>query len=103
MELAHLFVVTLNDLLTYVPILQTTKIMFVGMDVYHDPGRKKPSVMAFVASMGTECTKYYSRVIFQKPHQESSVQSLICVFVRALEEYQAVSSFSALQILVTSK
>lgn len=62
------------------------------MDIYHDPSRKKPSVMALVASMDTTCTKYFSKVIFQKPHQESSVESLISVFVNAMEEYRDVSS-----------
>jgi aubergine-like protein len=71
-------------------IPMAAKIMFCGVDVYHDPKRKNPSVTAFVASMDTSCTSYYSRVIFQKPHQEN-LDSLIAVFVNALEEFRDIN------------
>ena len=60
--------------------------MFVGMDVYHDPGRKKPSVLGFVASMDSHCTRYFSLTMSQKPHQEVA-PSLFPIFVAALEQY----------------
>jgi len=47
-------------------------IMFVGIDTYHDPLKKKKSVLAMVASIETQCTHYFSRVNFQTPHQETA-------------------------------
>ena len=59
--------------------------MFVGVDVYHDPKGKNPSVTALVAAMDTKCTSYFSKVILQKPHQESpdTLQTVFCQAVQA--------------------
>ena len=63
--------------------------MFVGVDVYHDPKRKNPSITALVAAMDTKCTSYFSKVILQKPHQESAV-TLQTIFCQAVEAFMKV-------------
>jgi len=62
------------------------KVMFVGVDTHHDPKRKSQSVLALVASLDTQCTKFYSRVIFQTSHQESS-DALKPVYTQALAAF----------------
>jgi len=64
--------------------------MFVGMDVYHDPARKNPSVTGVVATISLTYTKYYSRVIFQSPQQES-VASLRPVIIDCMKEFFKVT------------
>ncbi|ODN06661.1 Protein argonaute-3 [Orchesella cincta] len=62
------------------------KIMFIGMDVYHDPKQKRPSVTALVASLNNTHTKYYSRVIFQETHQET-VNSMFPILMDLMRVY----------------
>ncbi|XP_021965267.2 piwi-like protein Ago3 [Folsomia candida] len=68
-----------------IPMIE--KIMFLGMDVYHDPKRHNRSVTAVVASINVTYTKYYSRCIFQQQQQES-ISSLRPVFLDALLTFQ---------------
>lgn len=60
--------------------------MFLGMDVYHDPRRKNPSVTAVVATINLTYTKYYTRVIFQAPSQEN-ISSLRPILIEALQTF----------------
>ena len=60
--------------------------MFVGVDSHHDPKRQRNSVLAMVASLNTQCTQYYSRIVSQKPHQESA-DPLRPVFTQALATF----------------
>ena len=45
-------------------------MMVGGIDSYHDSAKKGRSVGAFVASMNKQCTRYYSRCMFQHSGQE---------------------------------
>lgn len=60
--------------------------MFLGMDVYHDPRRRNPSVTAVVASINPSYTKYYTRVIFQTAQQEN-ISSLRPLLIEALTSF----------------
>lgn len=72
--------------------IQPEAIMFLGMDVYHDPSRKNKSVTAVVASLNRCYTKYYTRVIFQQTQQET-ISSLRSVLTEALQTFYEVSIF----------
>ncbi|XP_077008858.1 piwi-like protein 2 isoform X5 [Tamandua tetradactyla] len=62
------------------------QLMVIGMDVYHDPSRGMRSVVGFVASINLTFTKWYSRVVFQMPHQEI-VDSLKLCLVGSLKKF----------------
>ncbi|XP_061449297.1 piwi-like protein 2 isoform X3 [Rhineura floridana] len=66
------------------------QLMVIGMDVYHDPSRGKRSVVGFVASISHTLTKWYSRVVFQMPHQEIADSLKVCL-VGALQKYHDVN------------
>ncbi|KFO38129.1 Piwi-like protein 2 [Fukomys damarensis] len=66
------------------------QLMVIGMDVYHDPSRGMRSVVGFVASINLTLTKWYSRVVFQMPHQEI-VDSLKMCLVSALKKFYEVN------------
>ncbi|XP_049625397.1 piwi-like protein 2 [Suncus etruscus] len=66
------------------------QLMVIGMDVYHDPSRGMRSVLGFVASINLTLTKWYSRVVFQMPHQEI-VDSLKLCLVGALKKFYEVN------------
>lgn len=44
--------------------------MYVGIDVYHDPTKRKTSVAGLICTMNDEATKFHSQVIFQGMGQE---------------------------------
>ncbi|GAB5570240.1 piwi-like protein 2 isoform X1 [Prionailurus iriomotensis] len=66
------------------------QLMVIGMDVYHDPNRGMRSVVGFVASINLTLTKWYSRVVFQMPHQEI-VDSLKLCLVGSLKKFYEVN------------
>ncbi|XP_077008857.1 piwi-like protein 2 isoform X4 [Tamandua tetradactyla] len=66
------------------------QLMVIGMDVYHDPSRGMRSVVGFVASINLTFTKWYSRVVFQMPHQEI-VDSLKLCLVGSLKKFYEVN------------
>ncbi|XP_052501028.1 piwi-like protein 2 [Budorcas taxicolor] len=66
------------------------QLMVIGMDVYHDPSRGMRSVVGFVASINLTLTKWYSRVVFQMPHQEI-VDSLKLCLVGSLKKFYEVN------------
>ncbi|XP_078522505.1 piwi-like protein 2 [Lissotriton helveticus] len=66
------------------------QLMVIGMDVYHDPSRGMRSVVGFVASINNILTRWYSRVVFQLPHQEI-VDSLKLCLIAALQKYYEVN------------
>ncbi|KAK1342439.1 hypothetical protein QTO34_015204 [Cnephaeus nilssonii] len=72
------------------------QLMVVGMDVYHDPGKGMRSVVGFVASINLTLTKWYSRVVFQMPHQEI-VDSLKLCLVGSLKKFYEVRRMSILK------
>jgi len=69
--------------------------MYVGIDTYHD--RRKfncnRSVLALVASLNSECTKYYTRTCSNPPGQETG-NEIIPMFTWALREYYEVNKNS---------
>ncbi|KAJ0174712.1 hypothetical protein K1T71_009820 [Dendrolimus kikuchii] len=60
--------------------------MIVGVDSYHDPTRKKRSVVAFVSSYNPTMTHWYSKAVFQERGQEI-VDSLKSCLVDALKHF----------------
>uniref|UniRef100_A0A2K6UAP2 Piwi-like protein 2 n=1 Tax=Saimiri boliviensis boliviensis TaxID=39432 RepID=A0A2K6UAP2_SAIBB len=66
------------------------QLMVIGMDVYHDPSKGMRSVVGFVASINLTLTKWYSRVVFQMPHQEI-VDSLKLCLVGSLKKFYEVN------------
>ncbi|XP_065255146.1 piwi-like protein 2 [Emys orbicularis] len=66
------------------------QLMVIGMDVYHDPSRGMRSVVGFIASTNHALSKWYSRVVFQMPHQEM-VDSLKLCLVGALQKFYEVN------------
>ncbi|KAM8972425.1 piwi-like protein 2 [Pelodytes ibericus] len=65
-------------------------LMVIGMDVYHDPSRGLRSVLGFVASINSCLTQWYSRVVFQLPHQEIMDSLKLCL-VTALQKFCEVN------------
>ncbi|XP_059957315.1 piwi-like protein 2 isoform X2 [Mesoplodon densirostris] len=66
------------------------KLMVIGVDVYHNPSRGMRSVVGFVSSISLTLTKWYSRVVFQMPHQEI-VDSLKLCLVGSLKKFYEVN------------
>ncbi|XP_026756481.2 piwi-like protein Ago3 [Galleria mellonella] len=60
--------------------------MVIGIDSYHDVGRKRRSVCSFVASYNQTMTHWYSKAVFQEQGQEI-VDSLKSCLVDALKHY----------------
>jgi len=65
-------------------------LMCCGIDVYHDPSSKGMSVAAFVASTNKLMTRWYSKAVLQKPHQEV-IDALKCCFVESIKKYHEVN------------
>lgn len=61
-------------------------LMICGLDTYHDVSRGKKSVLAFVASMNQNRTRWFSMTSMQKPGQEAG-DSLKILFISALRKY----------------
>ncbi|XP_073445031.1 piwi-like protein 2 isoform X2 [Dendrobates tinctorius] len=74
-------------------------LMVIGIDVYHDPSRGLRSVTGFVASMNSCLTQWYSRVVFQLPHQEIMDGLKLCLW-GALEKFHEVNHILPEKIVV---
>ncbi|XP_038241003.1 piwi-like protein 2 isoform X5 [Dermochelys coriacea] len=72
------------------PVPSQKQLMVIGMDVYHDPSRGMRSVVGFIASTNHAVTKWYSRVVFQMPHQEIADSLKLCL-VGALQKFYEVN------------
>lgn len=59
--------------------LQLKNTMVIGIDTYHDSAKKGRSVGAFVASMNSTFTRFYSRCAFQSSHEELQNALKICM------------------------
>uniref|UniRef100_A0A8C5TS28 Piwi-like protein 2 n=1 Tax=Malurus cyaneus samueli TaxID=2593467 RepID=A0A8C5TS28_9PASS len=55
------------------------QLMVVGMDIHHSRSHGMRSVIGFVASMNHILTKWYSKVVFQMPHQEIADSLRLCL------------------------
>ncbi|KAG6934493.1 piwi like RNA-mediated protein silencing 2 [Chelydra serpentina] len=75
------------------------QLMVIGMDVYHDPSRGMRSVVGFIASTNHTLTKWYSRVVFQMPHQEIADSLKLCL-VGALQKFYEVNHCLPVKIAV---
>ena len=53
--------------------------MVVGIDCYHDSAKKGRSIGAFIASMNSKLTRYYSRCTFQHTMQELMDGLKVCM------------------------
>lgn len=73
--------------------------MVVGIDTYHDNAKGRQSIGGFVASMNQNCTRWYSRVCFQRPGQELAHGLHICL-TNALKKYHSVSIVSVVNVRV---
>ncbi|KAH8338660.1 hypothetical protein KR074_012446 [Drosophila pseudoananassae] len=62
-------------------------VMICGIDTYHDPSNKGKSVSAFVASLDSSYTQWYSKAIIQTKGEEIS-NGLAASFEIALKAYQ---------------
>uniref|UniRef100_A0A8C5QET3 Piwi-like protein 2 n=1 Tax=Leptobrachium leishanense TaxID=445787 RepID=A0A8C5QET3_9ANUR len=74
-------------------------LMVIGMDVYHDPSRGMRSVLGFVASINYNQSQWYSRVVFQLPHQEIMDSLKLCL-VAALQKFYEVNHHLPEKIVV---
>ncbi|XP_058715410.1 piwi-like protein 2 isoform X2 [Poecile atricapillus] len=75
------------------------QLMVVGMDIHHSRGQGMRSVIGFVASMNHTLTKWYSRVVFQMPHQEIADSLRLCLS-QALKRFHELNHSLPLKIVV---
>lgn len=64
--------------------------MICGIDTYHEAGSKGNSVSAFVASINSTFTKWYSKAIIQNQREEL-VHGLAVSMQNALRSYKAIN------------
>ncbi|XP_029891600.1 piwi-like protein 2 isoform X2 [Aquila chrysaetos chrysaetos] len=74
-------------------------LMVIGMDVYHGRSKGMRSVIGFVASMNHILTKWYSRVVFQMPHQEIADSLRLCL-ADALQHFHEMNHCLPKKIVV---
>ncbi|XP_033926325.1 piwi-like protein 2 [Melopsittacus undulatus] len=75
------------------------QLMVVGMDVHHSHSRDMRSVIGFVASMNPILTRWYSRVVFQMPHQEIADSLRLCL-ADALQHFHEMNHCLPRKIVV---
>jgi aubergine-like protein len=75
------------------------KLMVVGVDVYHDPSRRGPSIAGIVSSTNPAMSRWYSSTAFQPSHQEL-IDALKPAFVKAIREFHRVNHIWPEKILV---
>ncbi|KAM6040380.1 piwi-like protein 2 [Chlamydotis macqueenii] len=75
------------------------QLMVIGMDIYHGPSKGMRSVIGFVASMNHILTKWYSRVVFQMPHQEIADSLRLCL-ADALQHFHEMNHCLPKKIVV---
>lgn len=66
-------------------------VMICGIDTYHAGNKKENSVSAFVASLNSTYTRWYSRAVIQTPKEE--LIHGLCIGLRAaLEAYSSINN-----------
>ncbi|CAN8205906.1 unnamed protein product [Coccothraustes coccothraustes] len=75
------------------------QMMVVGMDIHHSRSQGMRSVIGFVASMNHILTKWYSRVVFQMPHQEIADSLRLCLS-QALKRFYELNHSLPMKIVV---
>ncbi|XP_017587892.1 PREDICTED: piwi-like protein 2 [Corvus brachyrhynchos] len=75
------------------------QLMVVGMDIHHSRSQGMRSVIGFVASMNHILTKWYSKVVFQMPHQEIADSLRLCLS-QALKRFYELNHSLPMKIVV---
>ncbi|XP_068030550.1 piwi-like protein 2 isoform X1 [Anomalospiza imberbis] len=75
------------------------QLMVVGMDIHHSRSQGMRSVIGFVASMNHILTRWYSRVVFQMPHQEIADSLRLCLS-QALKRFYELNHSLPMKIVV---
>lgn len=73
--------------------------MIVGIDTYHDSSKKGRSCGGVVASMNSDCTRYYSTVTFQMSHQELQ-DGLVIAMNSCLKAYHGTNGSLPEKVIV---
>jgi len=74
-------------------------LMVIGVDVYHDPSHKHPSVVGVVASMNSTCSVWYSEAERQAPGHEL-VEVMMTSVGKLLTRYLEYNSCLPEQIIL---
>ncbi|OXA64113.1 Protein argonaute-3 [Folsomia candida] len=74
-------------------------MMFVGIDVAHDPLKKDASVLGLVATLNNECTRYVSICRVLKVHQEVA-DNLRSAFEEAMEAFNVEQGCYPVRVIV---
>ncbi|RMB90953.1 hypothetical protein DUI87_32551 [Hirundo rustica rustica] len=75
------------------------QLMVVGMDIHHSRSPGVRSVIGFVASMNHILTKWYSKVVFQMPHQEIADSLRLCLS-QALKRFHELNHSLPMKIVL---
>lgn len=71
-------------------LLPSNIIVFAGTDTYHSPNKNASSVGAFVASLNTTYTKWYSKATIQS-NREELMHGLNISLEKALRSYKKLN------------
>ena len=74
-------------------------IIWLGVDVYHDPSRRSQSIAGIVSSTNASMSRWYSSTCFQACHQEL-IDALKPAFVKAIKQFYQINHQWPAQILV---
>ncbi|KAH8379868.1 hypothetical protein KR009_007745 [Drosophila setifemur] len=74
-------------------------VMICGIDSYHDPSNRSSSVSAFVASMDSSYTQWYSKAVVQTKGEEI-VNGLTASFESALKLYKKRNGFLPESVII---
>lgn len=66
-------------------------VMICGIDTYHEVAKKSKSVSAFVASLNSSYTRWYSKAIIQNKNEEL-VHGLVVSLQKSLEAYRKMNN-----------
>lgn len=66
-------------------------VMICGIDTYHEIGQKSKSVSAFVASLNSSYTKWFSKAIIQTKNEELA-HGLVISLVKSLDAYRKMNN-----------
>jgi aubergine-like protein len=73
--------------------------MVIGIDVYHDPARKKESVMGAVGSLNSTMSSWTSESAFQAPGQEIIDVMMTCVG-NLIKKYKEINNVAPEKIIL---
>lgn len=76
-----------------------TNVMICGIDSYHDASQKGNSVAAFVASINSKFTRWYSKAVVQTKREEI-VNGLCASLISALKAYEKENNMLPDKIII---